>query len=106
MATYAFWRICMPYCLIQLRDGRYIVVNRRYKPLGVAASDHVDYDTHPSAAKLNLTAAIIQKLSWEGSADDARIYLYNDGCAPTLGKAHMDAYLARLGTLAKVTADW
>jgi hypothetical protein len=102
MGTYEFRSIFMPYCLIRLDDGRYIVVNRNYKPLGITSGDYVIYETHPSAAKLKITAATAKKLSWAGSDALARIYLYNDGCIPTDGKANMDAYLSKLSVLAKL----
>lgn len=35
----------LPYCLIRQADGRYAVVNRRYKPLGYITSDWVDYQS-------------------------------------------------------------
>ncbi|MBP6651008.1 MAG: hypothetical protein KA181_01070 [Xylophilus sp.] len=39
------------YCLIRLKDGCYIAVNRQYKPLGVMSGEWVEYETHPSIFK-------------------------------------------------------
>lgn len=98
----------LPYCLVRLGDGRYIAVNRDYKPIGGTRADGwVDYDSHPHAVKLNgLTPQRIARLAVKGEAEpDGRIYLYNDGCVPTSSQANWDAYAARLAILAKLTID-
>lgn len=96
-------RVFMPYCLQRLKDGRYIVLNRLYKPLGVASRDWVDYESHPSAMQISgLTATRIPKLSWKGESDAECIYLYNDGCIPTDSAEHWDAYSKRLKLLAEL----
>lgn len=81
-----------PYCLQRLDDGRYILVNRRYKPLGVQSNAWVTYETHPTAFPLKIIPTAARKLSYEGSADVDKIYLYNDGCVPTESAAHMKSY--------------
>lgn len=91
-----------PYCIKQLEDGRYIVLNRNYKPLGVQSGDWVVYEEHPSAINLEITKSIAEKLSWVGEGCTDTIYLYNDGCIPTDAKEHMNAYLKRLSVLAAV----
>lgn len=91
-----------PYCIQRLKDGRYILLNRRYKPLGWPGTDWVDYDAHPSAVKIRVSAATAMKLSWKGSGDAEVIHLYNDGCIPTASAAHMLAYLERLAVLMKL----
>ena len=88
-----------PYCIDHLPDGRYIVLNRNYKPLGIQTGDWVKYEEDPSAIALKITPASARKLSWEGSEALDRIYLYNDGCIPTDGAEHMKAYLQRLSVL-------
>lgn len=94
-----------PYCLDRLSDGRYIVLNRKYKPLGVSDDAWVEYENHPTAVKLNLTKSIISKLSVKPDPDEDRIYLYNDATNPTLSKENWDAYAKRLETLAKLTVS-
>lgn len=95
--------IYFPYCLDRLQDGRYIVLNRNYKPLGDAGSDWVVYEEHPSAQHLKgLTAAKAKAMSYKESTDLERIYFYNDGCAPTGSAEHWAAYSKRLQVLAKL----
>lgn len=91
----------LPYCIQPLGDGRYIVLNRDYKPLGFSG-ELVDYNTHPSTAEIKgLTAAQLAKIDYRGApGTDGRIYLYNDGCIPTSSDEHWRAYTARLQTLA------
>jgi hypothetical protein len=91
-----------PYCLQRLSDGRYILLNRYYKPLGLPrTTPWVDYDKHPSGVKIRITAAIAKKLSWQGDSHTNVdvIYLYRDGDI-----LHNGAYLERLGTLMKKRA--
>lgn len=95
-------RTHMPYCIQRLQDGRYIILNRHYKPLGVQTDDWVEYETHPSAVAINITPARARALDWDGREDTECVYLYNDGCIPTESDAHMTAYLRRLAVLMKI----
>jgi hypothetical protein len=90
----------MPYCLQRLKDGRYIVLNRQYKPLGHFGGDWVDYESHPSAAKIKITAAAAKAISWNGSESLDVIHLYNDGTIPTTSAEHWRLYSERLKRLA------
>lgn len=93
----------LPYCVKKLEDGRYVVLNRDYKPLGFRTKEHVDYAAYPIAFKARgLTKTVAAKISWESSEDLDNIFLYNDGCVPTTSAANMTAYLERLHALAKV----
>lgn len=101
---YKFVRIYMPYCLRRLTDGRYIVLNQKYKPLGWRSPEKIDYDTHPSAAQIEITPAIAKSLSWDASDDLTSIHLYpTDG--PTEDPAVMASYLARLALLAELKVE-
>lgn len=93
-----------PYCIQRLESGRYILLNRNYKPLGNPTRDRVSYETDPSAVKITITPATAAKLSWEQSQKVEKIYLYNDGCIPTESAAYMADYLKRLAVLAKLKA--
>lgn len=92
----------IPYCLLQLQDGRYILLNRNYKPLGLITADWIEYEAHPTAFALKLTPAQAQKLSWNQSPDTTRVYLYNDGTIPTDSPAKLQAYMGRLDQLMKL----
>lgn len=96
MNQYEFRAIFLPYCMQRLADGRYIVLNRRYKPLGIASEDWVEYESHPSAVGMKISTALAKKISWNASADTETIYLYDDGCNPRLGGEHSSAYFKRL----------
>ena len=95
--------IFLPYCIKKQEDGRYVVLNRNYKPLGFTTEEFVDYEKYPIAVTFKgLTANKAAKLSYRGGAELDTIYLYNDGCIPTESAANMKAYLARLEVLAKL----
>lgn len=98
-----FRHLFLPYCLERQPDGRYAVLNRKYKPMGINGPAWVVYADHNAVFKIKgLTAAKAAKISHDGSTDLARIWLYNDGCVPTDSSAHWDAYTRRLQELAKL----
>ena len=87
-------------------DGRYAVLNREYKPLGFMTTDLIKYSDYPVCAKIKgIGPAVAQKLSFDGSPDTDRIYLYNDASNPTRDDAHMKNYLKKLASLAKLKID-
>lgn len=97
-----FRRIFLIYCLQRLADGSYIALNRLYKPLGVASSAWVEYESAPGRFKFKraLSERQIVALSHKGDASAECIYLYADGSVPTDSAAHWAAYSARLQRLA------
>lgn len=99
-----FRSVFLPYIIEKQSDGRYAVLNREHKPVGFYIRDFVTYADHPVLVNFKeLTAAKAAKISYKGDSDTNHIVLYNDGCVPTQSKANMQAYLARLELLAKLT---
>jgi len=93
----------LPYCLARQNDGRYVVLNRDYKPIGFRTTEHEDYSKHPIAVKISrLSARTAARLSHNNDQRVDRIYLYDDACIPTSSSEHMAAYLQRLAILAKL----
>jgi hypothetical protein len=98
-----FRSVFMPYCLRKQEDGKYVVLNREYKPVGFFTDEYVKYEEHPVAVHLEgIGPATAAKLSWKGSEDTDSIFLYNDGCIPTASAENMKKYLAKLQILAKL----
>ena len=97
-----FRQLFLIYCLDLQPDGSYVALNRRYKPVGFASTEHIKYEDFPVRFKFKraLSAAQIAALSWKGESDPQRIYLYNDGCIPTHSAADWAAYSAKLERLA------
>lgn len=89
----------MPYCIQRLEDGRYIILNRHYKPLGETGRDWITYETHPTACALQISPRQAAQIDRDGRGSLDCIYLYDDGCIPTDSAAHMQAYLDRLAVL-------
>ncbi len=103
MSLYDFRSVFMPYCLHKQPDGRYIVLNREYKPIGFFTRAHVKYEEYPIAVFLEgINSAMAAKLSPEGDTDTDDIFLYNDRCVPTDNAANMNRYLSKLKLLAKL----
>jgi len=70
-----FRTVALPYCLKKMEDGTYIILNRRYKPIGFNSQEHVIYEDYPIHHKIKGinkkqprvflgTIAIIQILSF------------------------------------------
>jgi hypothetical protein len=89
-----------PYCLKKQPDGRYIILNRAYKPLGFLTKEQVVYENYPIQAKLRIRSQTAAKLSYLGDTNTENIFLYADNCIRT--KAHMQAYMNRLQLLANL----
>jgi len=106
MALGTFASVYLPYCLRRQEDGRYVVLNREYKPVGFCTREFITYEDHPVAAKIGkLTERLAERLSWRGDTNTAEIFLYNDGCNPTSSAGNMAAYLERIALLAKLRID-
>lgn len=97
-----FRQVFLPYCLIRTAEGEYVVVNRRYKPVGLTLDTFVNYDDYPVKVRFKraLSKAQIASLDCKGRDGGDRIYLYNDGCRPTASAADWKAYSERLQRLA------
>lgn len=104
--SHEFRSIYLPYCLQKQEDGRFIVLNRNYKPIGFNSLDHFDYNAYPISGKIKeLNASAIKKLAWNGILDKGFIFLYNDALIPTRSKENMDQYLERLKILASYQVE-
>jgi hypothetical protein len=106
MALNDFRSVFLPYCLEKQPDGRYVVLNREYKPIGFKTREHIEYEEYPICVELKgigeVTAA---KVSYNSDSNTDMIFLYNDGCVPTESAEHMKNYLNRLAILAKLKVD-
>jgi hypothetical protein len=98
----AFGYISLPYVLQRQEDGSYLVLNRKYKPIGFLTDEWVHYENYPIAHHfVRMDEEVFEKLAIPGSRY-GDIYLYNDGSIPTIGKKNMKAYLEKLASLMKL----
>jgi hypothetical protein len=94
--------IYFPYCLHQLDDKSWIVLNRNYKPLGSGPAAFADFeDVDPEIRIAKITPNQARLLSFLGETNaEGRIYLYDgDGIPNARGMA---GYLKRLSVLMKL----
>jgi hypothetical protein len=91
-------QIYFAYCVHQLADKSWVVLNRNHKLLG---SDSAEYESVPAPFRIaKITGTQAQKISYLGENDaEGKIYLYNDGCIPSDSEKDMAAYLKRLSVL-------
>lgn len=95
-----FWKIFLPYCIQRQNNGTYVLLNRKYKPLGFHTDEWVNYSDYPIAFKARITPQLASKISFNGNQDVDNIYLYNDAC--TFGRSNNNAqvkYFYRLALL-------
>lgn len=95
----------LPYCLQQTKDGKWLVLNRNYKPLGTVSKEFVDYDSHPDRLAIHpRTIGAIRRLACneiEGTPDDPGIlFFYDDGSMPTESARNWASYSTILSLLA------
>lgn len=102
-----FRKICLPYCIQRQDDGRYIILNRNYKPIGFTTrtGQWLKYEDYPISLSLKITPTRASQLSGEYPPDLKFIFLYDDYTIPTTSKKHMTAYLKKLELLAKWHED-
>lgn len=100
-AIYNGYRVFMPYCIKGLGGGRYIVLNRDSKPLGVPSCVDVDLSTHPSALPMKITAEHAMAMSVHQDPNIECIYLLK-GDGPPKG-ADLIAYADRLAVLMSIS---
>lgn len=103
MALNDFRAIYLPYFLKRQDDGKYIVLNRKYKPLGFNPNEYLTYSDYPISSLLKgMTDSKVVELSWNDSINKEEIFLYDDASIPTRSKDDMNAYLIRLQLLAEL----
>ncbi|CAN99119.1 MULTISPECIES: hypothetical protein [Sorangium] len=93
--------VFFPYCLKRQPDGRYAILNRRYKPVGLFTGGWVKYDGLPVLVDLRVTPSMAASVSWDHNPKLDEIFLYDDGCVPTASTEAMAAYLDRVGRMMK-----
>ena len=93
--------VFFPYCLKRQSDGRYALLNRRYKPVGFFTGGWVKHDGHPILVNMRITPKMAASVSWEKSPKTDAIFFYNDGCIPTRSTEAMAAYLDRISRVMK-----
>lgn len=89
-----------PYCIQHLGGGRYIILNRNYKPLGQTSFEYVDYNKDPSVMYLKITKKKAEKLSYNGKIESDTIWLYENTYNTLRTPQEFNKYVTRLKLLA------
>ncbi|MFH2138785.1 MAG: hypothetical protein ABII88_09770 [Candidatus Omnitrophota bacterium] len=97
-----FKSVALPYCLKKLDDGTYVILNRKYKPVGFNTSNQLDYKDYPICHKIKgIKQKTAMTLSFNHDDNVDSIYLYSDSCIPTSSAKNMNKYLEKLRILSK-----
>ena len=89
------------YALVRCGDGRWLLLNRRYKPYLAGSREWVDYDLC-DGIRVWLTDRHLRQVDGGNvryRSGDGMVWLYHDGTSPNLNPAHYAAYLQRLAAL-------
>ena len=91
-------RYLLPMVLQRLNDGRYIALNRYYKPVGTFSRDRLDYETSTGAFrfKREITEQDASNMSFRGDTNLEAIVLYDEGSNPHTTPDNWLAYNRRL----------
>lgn len=94
-----------PYCIQKTKDGKWLILNRNYKPLGSTGKEWVDYDNHPDRMPINSRAiAELRKLAVydipDKPDDPGVFFFYKDGSMPTASDSDWQRYSKILQLLA------
>lgn len=103
-------RIWLPYVVRKMNDkiGGWIVLNRRYKPLGMRLDAWVDYEDIPKQVRIKAITLPQQKKLFHGDTINSpwlpnrMIWLYSDGSVPTRSPSNWEAYQQRLRLLSSL----
>jgi hypothetical protein len=98
------YRIMSPYCLQKQSDGKYLILNREYSPLGFQPLHGRKVDKETISFYMDITPQVAEELSFNGSQDLDSIYLYNDASNPINGGKAMEDYTRRLVLLMAIKA--
>lgn len=91
------FKILMPYCLMPLGNGRIIVLNRKYEPLGLSAGKYwKDYD-QATLDCLSLEGADLE-MPRGGCTPEEFGWFYNDATSPYRSAKHLMNYKIRFNT--------
>jgi hypothetical protein len=87
----------LPYCLEVLKDGRLIVLNRGYKPLGVKTDLWVDYESsefdYSKVSSYDINLKLLEdgfRTVFDGTD---KYYFYTDENSPRYKNSHAVAYV-------------
>ncbi len=93
-----FRQIILPYCLKRMEDSTYIILNRRYKPIGFDTTEFLRYEDYPICHRIKeINQNTAASFSWYG--DDNTdintdiIHLYHDDSISTSSPENMRSYL-------------
>ena len=96
MSLFDIRAIALPYCLKLQACGRYVLLNREYKPLGFYTRGYINYGDFPVLITMRMTPQKAAKISCGNYANVSEIFLYDDGCIPINSFENWRAYTERL----------
>lgn len=100
----SYRRIFMPYCIIRLESGKWVIVNRHYKPLG-SLDQRKWYDYEEYAVHIKWDKRHRRKLADLGGTSESPedfVALYYDATNPERSEKLMKRYAEKLEILGKL----
>lgn len=91
------FKILMPYCLMRHGNGQFVVLNRKYEPLGLNSGKYwKEYDQNTLEC-LSLDAVDVE-LPKGGCTENEHAWFYNDATSPYRSSKHLMNYKIRFNT--------
>jgi len=103
MPKQKLFKIMLPYCIKQTENG-YVILNRKYKPIGFSTEQHITYEDYPIIHKIRISPKTAASLSWKNDESCEAIFLYEDKQLRSK-KSEQDKYFKRLEHLMKLLAN-
>jgi hypothetical protein len=91
-----FYKIFFPYAFQKLDDGKYVVINREYQPLGYWP-ERFGEPTNKRGQSFYLCGDLDEDLI--SQKNKTFIYLYDDSTNPMVSVKTLEAYLEKIGEL-------
>lgn len=91
-----FMRTRLPYLLLRKSDGKFLVLDRRYEPIG----EPIKFERFGKAKMRKLSCHDDKQYNYFINQEELKIFFYSDSCHPAVSKANMKSYMDKLAILA------
>jgi hypothetical protein len=103
MGLTIFREVFLPYVLRKDSEGKWVVLNREYLPIGFKERSFETPSPYPKPVTIKgLTKELILQLSCDGVFNGESLYLYDDRTDPTMNDENFKKYLERIRVLQRL----
>jgi hypothetical protein len=96
------FKLQIPYCLHQLQNGDWLVLNRNYKPIGQTTSDRVDYEQFEG---VSIPDDVIRELGADTQVAEGKVWIYTGVHNPHYRQNWRPKYIDKLTLIGRYVGD-